>query len=155
MRTLVGEREVKPNRSPLIDLINRNVGAPLGSPYCAGTVYYSFDNTDTYYPQQKSGLARSWVRKDSYTALDVLRGKYQIKAGDILIWQKNNSTQGHAGLANKDWQGISGETCEANTSSGLKGSQYDGDGIWIKHRKIEPYNYKFRIKWITRWNYTG
>jgi hypothetical protein len=92
-------------------------------------------------------LARDYYRKSSDSLLhsigEVLRGGYHPKAGDIIIWARGSSIQGHAGFVLQDWKGISGWTLEANTSAG-KGSQYDGNGVFKRWRKIEPYAY-FRI----------
>jgi hypothetical protein len=142
-RQWIGQKEQKPNRSPLIDSMNRYVGSPLGSPYCAAAVSYSIRPNGP-----KSGLARSLRTRTTFTALDVIQGKKQIKRGYILIWQKGETISGHAGLANKDWNKTSGETVEGNTSAGNKGSQSNGDGFFIRQRSIQPTSY-FRIKWIT------
>jgi hypothetical protein len=50
---------------------------------------------------------------------------------------------GHVGFV-VEWRGKSGTTVEGNTSSGLKGSQNDGDGVYMRKRTINPYSY-FRI----------
>lgn len=133
-----------------MDRFNRNAKAPLGSPYCAVFVYYMLDSAGIDYPMKKSGLARSLVTKTiTFTALDVLNKKETVKKDDIPIWQKGETIFGHAGIASADWDGKNGMVIEANTSPGSSGSQSDGDGIWEKKRKIEPFNY-FRIKWFTR-----
>jgi hypothetical protein len=44
----------------------------------------------------------------------------------------------------KQWKGKSGTTIEGNTSSGTRGSQNDGDGVYQRNRSIYPLNY-FRI----------
>ncbi len=123
--------------------MNRYVGSPLGSPYCAAAVSYSIRPNSP-----KSGLARSLRTKNTFTALDVIQGKRQIKEGYILIWQKGETISGHAGLADKDWIRTKGATVEGNTSAGNKGSQSNGDGFFYRQRRIEPTNY-FRIKYIT------
>lgn len=142
-RSWIGQKEERPNRSKLIDSMNRYVGSPLGSPYCAAAVSYSIRPNSP-----KSGLARSLRTKNAFTALDVIQGRRQIKEGYILIWQKGETISGHAGLADKDWQGTKGLTVEGNTSAGNKGSQSDGGQFARRQRSIEPTNY-FRIKYIT------
>ena len=143
-------RETKgKNRSPEIDSANRNAGVPDGSPYCTSILFWWLDKAGVKYPQKKSGLARSMVIKSSFTALDVLNGKCKVLAGDVIIWQKGKTPFGHAGLAREDWKGASGKTTEGNTSSGIVGSQSDGDGVYHRTRRIEPMNY-FRIKYFTR-----
>jgi hypothetical protein len=148
-RSFIGTKELKNNRGYWIDKWNKNVNAPLGSPYCGAFGYYCLDSAKVIYPQKKSGLARSHVNKSSFTILDVLNHRKSIKIGDGLIWQKNNSYQGHFGFANENWNGNSGSTIEANTSGIKKENQSEGDGVYFKSRRIEPYNYHFRIRWIT------
>lgn len=143
-RSWLGQKESKgANRSPLIDSMNRYVGSGYGNPYCAAAVSYSIRPN-----LPKSGLARNLRTKQTFTALDVIQGKRKIKAGYILIWQKGATISGHAGLANKDWNGTKGETIEGNTSAGNSGSQSNGDGFFKRQRAIYPTSY-FRIKWIT------
>lgn len=142
----IGQQELRPNRSPLIDSMNRYVGNPLGSPYCAAAVSYAYYKAGN--PFVKSGLARNLRTKYTYSAYDVFVGKAKIYDGDILIWQKGETVNGHAAIAHGDWIGKSGESDEGNTSSGEKGSQSDGDGFWRRRRAISPTSY-FRIKWIT------
>lgn len=138
-------REIKPNRSKEIDKWNNLVGAPLGSSYCAAFVgsMLKLNNIDN---PRASALARNYYTNGykRFTAGDVLLGRVQIKEGDIIVWARGNTINGHVGFANKDWIKDKGETIEANTSSGAKGSQYNGDGVFIRQRKIEPYSF-FRI----------
>jgi hypothetical protein len=131
------------NRSSLIDSMNRYVGNPLGSPYCAAAVCYSLRPS-----KFRTGLAIRLKVKESFTAWDVITDKRQIKKGYILIWQKGETIHGHAGLAKENWNGTRGKTYEGNTSSGNKGSQSNGDGFWSRNRAIQPTSY-FRIKYIT------
>jgi len=76
-------------------------------------------------------------------ASQVLIGQKRPEPGDIVVWRKGNTIFGHAGIV-LEWNGACGKTIEANTSSGVYGSQADGDGVWIRERCIEPGNY-FRI----------
>ena len=142
----IGQQEQRPNRSPLIDSMNRYVGNPLGAPYCAAAVSYAYYKAGN--PFVKSGLARNLRTKQTYSAYDVFVGKKQVRKGDILIWQKGETISGHAAVAKDDWVGRSGPTDEGNTSPGNAGSQSDGGGFWERWRTISPTSY-FRIKWIT------
>jgi hypothetical protein len=124
---------------------NRYVRNALGSPYCAAFVGYNIRNC--HEPRISSGLARHYYTKApdrlTHTIGEVIRKEYKPKAGDIVVWARGSSIQGHAGFVLHDWKGTSGWTLEANTSAG-KGSQYDGNGVFKRFRKIEPYSY-FRI----------
>lgn len=143
-KSWLGQTENKgANRSILIDSMNRYVGNPLGSPYCAAAVSYAIRPN-----KPKSGLARALKTKETFTAWDVIQGKKSIKKGFIIIWQKGETISGHTGIAKENWNGTSGKTYEGNTSSGDKGSQSNGDGFYERSRKIQATSY-FRIKWVT------
>ena len=142
----IGQREVKPNRSPLIDSMNRYCKSAYGNPYCAATQCYGLMLSGK--PIFKTALAYNLRNKDTFSALEVILGKKKIYRGDLLIWQKGETISGHAASAYSDWNSTKGETIEGNTSSGVKGSQSDGDGFWKRTRSIDPTSY-FRIKWIT------
>ncbi len=143
----LGQTEDKgANRSKLIDSMNRYVGNPYGSPYCAATPCFALKISGN--AVFKTGLARNLRNKDTFTAWDVITGKRQIMKGDLLVWQKGETINGHAAVASENWNDASGETYEGNTSSGENGSQSNGNGFWARFRSISPTSY-FRIKWIT------
>ncbi len=127
----------------------KSVGLKKGDSWCAAFVSYCLTVTNHPFPV-RSGLARSFVKKTSLLATSVLQGRGQVNTGDLIIWQKGNSISGHIGIVaivdNKEYI-----TIEGNTSSGQKGAQADGDGVYAKVRTIQPYNY-FRIKWFTKIN---
>lgn len=59
----VGQRETGRNRSKLIDMLNKFVGNPLGSPYCAAGVSYCMHHQNT--PGQgfpKTGSSQEFKR---------------------------------------------------------------------------------------------
>jgi len=138
-------REIKPNRSPEIDMFNRSVGNPLGASYCGAFVGYDLTASGAIEPEVRSGLARNYYRHgfEAYSAGSVIRGINKVEKGDIIIWARGNAVYGHTGFAFQDWDGPSGKTIEANTSP-PGGSQWNGDGVYIKEREIHPYSF-FRI----------
>lgn len=128
----------------------KSVGRKKGDSWCAAFVSYCLTATNHPFPV-RSGLARSFVKKTSLLATHVLQGRKQVEIGDLIIWQNGNTISGHIGIVAivDDKKYI---TIEGNTSSGQKGAQADGDGVYIRVRTIQPYNY-FRVKWFTRINY--
>lgn len=154
MHSLVGTKEVGNNRGSKVDEINKEAGNPLGSPYCAATVSYSLNHAQAKLPEYRGGLAINFYNKskDRYSAGDVYFKRVKVKCGDIVIWQKGSGINGHVGVVNKDWSGSTGETIEANTSSGDKGDQREGSGIFVRTRTIQPYAY-FRIIGFARVKY--
>jgi hypothetical protein len=139
-RKYIGVREKPDNRSADIDRWNRYVGNPLGSPYCA-----AFASSMIKQPHIKSGAAVRLITKNAIKSDDVLKG-VKVEPGWVVIWRKGNSFNGHAGIV-VQWDRKSGTTIEGNTSAG-KGSQSNGDGVFERQRKIEPFNY-FRITHFT------
>lgn len=148
----VGHRETHGNnRSPVIDRWNRAVGAPLGSPYCASGVSDWLRAGRVRHPRLRSASSRAFARVTDcqvFTASQVLRGEVQVLKGDIIVWIRAGG--GHIGVAAEDWTGAKGRVVEANTAPPYgQGSQWNGDGIWIKARRITPYT-AFRITHIIR-----
>lgn len=147
----IGYKEVGNNRGYWVDRFNRHVKVPLGSPYCAAFVSFVLDSAGVTKPSVRSGLARNFKNNTKepyrYSALSVIKKQKSVRQGDIVGWERENSISGHLGIALENWSGQSGKTIEANTSSGVAGSQSDGDGIYTRVRKIEPFG-KFRITWF-------
>lgn len=135
------------NDGPAIERIIRHGGGAKGASYCAYFVSYCLDSAKVKTPTTRSGLARSFLKKNSILARDVLYGKVKIPQGTIIVWQKGETINGHTGFVDQ-WGTVSGTTIEGNTSSGQHGSQANGDGIWQRKRSIEPTNY-FRITAFT------
>lgn len=138
------------NRSPVIDRWNRAVGVPLGSPYCASAVSAWLTSAHAQLPRMRSARARGFISVRAIEANRVLRGECTVEAGDIIIWQRAGG--GHIGIAAERWSGSHGKVIEANTSSGKRGSQWNGDGIWIRERRITPLT-AFRITHIVKVSY--
>lgn len=147
-RKYVNYVEVPNNRGTFIDYINKRVHNPIGSPYCSAFVSFCVDSSKSN-PNLNTGLATKWITKTSVSALDVFYNKKQIDSTYIVIWQKGKTIFGHVGFIEKVLSSNKFQTIEANTSSGVRGSQSDGGGIYRRVRSIEPFNY-FRIKAFTK-----
>lgn len=130
-------REIGNNSSPEIDQWLKYVGLNPGNPYCAAFVSFCIAEAGAREPPVKSGLARHFIRSNSIPASKVLIGIEQIPPGSIVVWRRGNTIFGHVGIV-KQWDKAKGITIEANTSSGERGSQSDGDGVYIRSRTIIP-----------------
>ncbi len=127
----------------------KSVGRKKGDSWCAA--YVSYCLTAVKHPfKVRSGLARNFVTKQSILSSDVIKKIKKIEPGYLVIWQRGNTINGHVGFV-VDVGEKNITTIEGNTSSGEKGAQADGDGVYIRKRIIQPYNY-FRIKWFTNIN---
>ena len=153
----VGVVEKEGNRGVVIDSINRKY-AYIGAPYCASFISWILNKADkikkVLTPKIRTARARKFITKNSISASEVLLKKIKLSKKYIVIWGKGNTPFGHGGFTYKNWLNGKGQTIEANTSSGKKGSQRNGTGIWIRTRKIEPLNY-FRIIAFTAIEYKG
>ncbi len=136
------------NDGPEVETFLKSVGRKKGDSWCSAFVSYCLTVANVRDPKIRSGLARDFKRsKNLILANDVLRGIKKIPPGSIVGWEKGNTIFGHIGFVFTNWNKQFGTTIEGNTSSGLKGSQSDGDGVYIRSRSIQPANY-FRIMWF-------
>jgi len=126
------------------------VGLEQGQPYCAAFVSYVLDSAKVESPSVRSGLAQHFIRSNSISAKQVLRGAYTPEAGMIIVWKRGNGPFGHAGFLVAMQEKKSLLTIEANVWNNKRSRQ----GIWYKTRTIMPGNY-FRITHFTPVNYAS
>jgi hypothetical protein len=141
----VGTKEEKNNSGFWVDRFLKSCKIKPGAQWCAAFVNFCLDSAGIKtLPFTGSGLARHFAtRNKTIKAKDVLQKNIDLPAGTIVVWRRGTTPFGHAGIV-KSWKGKNGITIEGNTSSGQKGSQSDGDGVWRRSRSINPTNY-FRI----------
>jgi hypothetical protein len=133
-----------PNRSPLIDRINKAAGVPLGSSYCAAALRYAFGIAGVTFggPHAASvGYEEQWAREHGYLVTRPLHG-------DVFNWRiDGDGWPDHTGMVVRV-RSILGlyfiiDTVEANTSSGNAGSQADGGGWFCRQREFVRGRVKF------------
>lgn len=143
MLSWVGVTETAPNRNWLLDIANPFCHVPKGSANCASVLSYALHLSGAKYPPIRSARARAFITKESI-ALPAKKLPDRL-CGWLLIFERRGG--GHIGTFADNRR-----TVEANTSSGERGSQHDGDGIWVRWRDIKklssPYNV-FRATHIT------
>jgi len=127
------------------------VGIPVGSPYCAAFVSYILNKAKVIYPKIKSAVATRFITEESINADDVYDGRVEIDDNYLAIWRNGKTWKGHIGFV-YSWHKQEGYVIEANTSSGYTGSQRDGQGVFIRFRKLSPSKY-FRIVSFTKIRY--
>lgn len=135
-----------------MDEANRYCGVPLGSSYCASAAELANHKGRVIKPILRTAWARGhFVKGYSYTMMDVMAGRYHPQPGDDLVFGRKSG--GHLAKI-RLYLGQEGfSTVEANTSSGKRGSQYNGDGIWTRHREYQPLNRSFYMIGITPINW--
>lgn len=141
----VGVREEGNNKGYWVERFLASCGLRGGAQWCATFVNFCLDSAGVKgLPNTRSGLARNFITKNkTISAKKVLETNMELPAGTIIVWRRGTTPFGHAGLV-EIWKGRSGTTIEGNTSSGERGSQNDGDGVYRRRRTINPTNY-FRI----------
>lgn len=154
----VGTVEEGVNRGPVVERFQRAVGIPPGSAWCAAFVGFVLGEAERQsgrrlVPAERSGVATAYLGQESVRARDVLRGVARPPVGSLVVWRRGATWRGHVGFVLRDdnatvrgpaWTLRCGRTIEGNTSSGVGGSQADGDGVWERVRCIQPGSY-FRI----------
>ena len=148
-QTYIGTKEATGhNDGEPVESFLRSVGRHKGDSWCAAFVSYCLTVANAKQPMIRSGLAREFKRGNGMIkAVDVLRGTRKVDKGFIVGWEKGETISGHIGFVLTKWNKQNGTTIEGNTSSGERGSQADGDGVYIRSRSIQPANY-FRICWF-------
>lgn len=131
----IGEREQPPgsNRSPVIDGICKTVGVPVGSKYCAASVWVWAEKASAACGEKNpipktAGVAAMWARVPArYKTTKPRRGCVFIHISD-----KGD----HCGLVTWVDDGTPGQlrTYEANTNPA--GSR-DGDGFYERTRPLD------------------
>jgi len=146
----VGVREkTGRNDGYFVERFLSSVGRKKGDSWCAAFVSYCLTVTHTKEPAIRSGLAYDFTKaKYVIAASDVLKYNLKLPRGTLVIWRKGTTLFGHIGIAITQWKGSSGKTVEGNTSPDSSGSQSNGNGVYIKNRKISPLSY-FSIKYFT------
>jgi hypothetical protein len=131
---LLGMRETNgKNRSPKIDAMNRFVGAPLGSPWCASFNAWIYKEAGVKgFP--KSAWSPDWVRSPTWTRKS--GGRVPLPGDAFGIWFSSKNRIAHTGLVEK-WGNsvttIEGNTGPSGTVPGSAGDR-DGDGSYKKFR---------------------
>lgn len=122
------------NRSFMIDRYNKNVGAPLGSPYCLAGIWWILDQAGNslgvkFDLPKTAGTQFFWGH---------VKPEYKLtrpEKGAIAIFQQmGEPTRGHAALVTAiDWRTDNFDTIEFNTNEA--GSR-DGQGVYWKKRSL-------------------
>lgn len=142
-QSFIGVKEQNINSGYWVNRFLKNVKLPSGNQWCGAFVSYCLDSAKVTSFKIRSGLARRFVTKNSIKATKVLYENKELPSGTIVIWRRGSSIFGHVGIVDQ-WTGKKGFTIEGNTTSGKKGVQYAGDGVYRRYRSIYPLNY-FRI----------
>lgn len=141
----VGVKENPPgsNRGALIDSWNRLANVPLGSSYCDAFVHAMFHDAgyELGDPKADDAYCPATLALCASNGWEVRRPLRE----DVVFYDWNaDGVADHVGFVEHvlalRWRGgrFVGliRTVEANTSSGLRGSQSDGDGVYRRTRWV-------------------
>lgn len=129
----LGVTENKPNWGfPIQDYLY-SVGIKTPAPYCNAGQYYCFWKVTNNIPMVKSGLAISTFQRASKVGVKV---PYRAEIDDLIVWNKPKTIFGHIERVVEVGKAGWITTIGFNTTSGNKGNQRDGGGVYKRKRNI-------------------
>lgn len=151
--TYLGIREpLGDNRGKDVNRILANVGLDPGNPWCMALVYTihkdSFEHLKLKNPVPRTGLAANyWIEANkrkltfkTIPASQVLMG-IKVEPADSAIWRRSafrrdGTFQGHAAIVITQIDKKTFKSIDGNTGADEKGDQGEGDGSFLKTRKL-------------------
>jgi hypothetical protein len=142
VRQQVGVREATGrNDGPQVEAYLRSVGLGKGNPWCMALHYWAFAQVSSKPPIRRSGLVRA-VWNDAVQRSRLEGARVWISSatldwtrdGDLIVWGFLTSTSGHIERQISRHSAGWVVTVAGNTSSGVAGSQRDGDGVYLRRR---------------------
>lgn len=147
-------REVGKNRGQYVDYFNRTVGVPLGSAWCMAFAYtawkIAYNEQGLQSPLHRTGSVARQLKfaLQVGSGLRVIRVRNvgavaQLRAGDLLLAKSGTSSEkdigriwlGHVGIYTGLQSNERLQTIEGNTSGNSRGSQREGNGVFLKYRQ--------------------
>jgi hypothetical protein len=140
------------NRGPRVNPILANVGLDPGNPWCMALVYTinkdAHANLGLKNPLPKTGLAAAyWInankRKLTFKTIpanQVLLG-IKVEPADVAIWRRGSfrpdgTFAGHAATVIEQVDKKTFKSIDGNTGADEKGDQGEGDGSFLKTRRL-------------------
>lgn len=121
------------NNGKIVGLLQSTIGKSESEPWCMALIQSAIAFIETF--NCKSGVYPSehcltvWNKS-------VCEKPAIPKAGDIVIWQFNGTSKGHAGVVlSVDKNGMT--TIEGNTGPLVKEIEREGDGVYKKLRSLQ------------------
>lgn len=139
-RTQIGVHEAaNRNDGPRIRLYLAAVGLSEGNPYCAAFVVWCFRAASDAIAGRPTIPIRRTALASAIYADARKRGRADssgVHAGDLVVWKFSRTINGHVGRIDSVGRAGWVATIEANTSSGARGSQRDGGGVYRRRRNL-------------------
>lgn len=120
-----------------------SVGLSKGNPYCAAGQYWCFRSSckDLKLPVSEIPIYRTGSTVIMYNE-GVKKGIKQTpkpKCNDLIFWRRPNTWSGHVERIIEVLKAGWIRTAGFNTSSGILGSQNDGEGVSIRKRNVNHF----------------
>lgn len=128
--------ELGKNHGKYVDDFLREAGG-LGSgyPWCAAAINWCAEMVGTQNPDKSDAAVIGWKRWAEANS----RLKNRPARGRLCLFLNRDGT-GHIGIV-RSVEGDSVWSIEGNTSSGVKGSQRDGDGLYRRVRSASTWQF--------------
>lgn len=119
----------------------RAVALPYGKgyPYCAAGIYYCYfavNNSTKDVPILRSGSANGIYDYSRKNGEIIKAPSFLPKVDDLVVWIKKGAYSGHIERIVEVLDDWTVKTIGFNTSSGDKGSQRDGGGVFFRIRYL-------------------
>lgn len=120
-----------------------SVGLSKGNPYCAAGQYWCFRSsckdlklTVSEIPIYRTG---STVKMFNEGMKIEIKQTPKPKCNDLIFWRRPNTWTGHVERIIEVFKAGWIRTVGFNTSSGVSGSQNDGEGVFIRKRNVNHF----------------
>jgi hypothetical protein len=126
------------NKGPVVEMFQKAYdGRAAGEAWCAAFVVYCIKDVEATHGV-RCGLNLSEHCMTLWNTNSAAR-RTEPKPGYIVIWKKNGTDLGHAGLvtALSQDEPVKFHTVEGNTGPGA-GVERNGDGVYPKYRSMAP-----------------
>ncbi len=144
----VREKPAGSNSGKEVNMFLRSVGLSPGYSWCAAYVSFCLNRANVSEPLVVSAMARAFVTQKSIKSSQVSSGRLHVPDGSIVTWKRGTGPFGHVGFVIRQLSPTNFETIEGNTSSGNRGSQFDGGGVYRRKRTVSLTDH-FRITHFT------
>lgn len=130
------------NRGQLVQLFQKSTGGLAnGEPWCMAFIQFCIQAVDSLVSDCLEGSEKSPLFKSEH-CLTVWNKSQALKIetprpGILCIWQHGQTAAGHVGIVVDVNADSSIMTVEGNTSSANADNQREGDGVWLKRRRLD------------------
>jgi hypothetical protein len=137
-KTFIGIKEDGPNKGQMIERFQKAVDQQaVGESWCVGFVQYCLKGIDALFGTPPTRVFATELATAMWTRTPADLKRTEPAIGSIAVWAKlvdgKPSWQGHTGIV-AEIVPLGVYTIEGNTSSGVSGSQREGDGVFLRLR---------------------